>query len=141
MDCNAPNLDALKPTGETTWSGDSYLDAPMPDVRNDWKNAKENGTVGGCGLHKNFSYEELCALEESLFERRLLAGVPTPDVLKHLEDQGKGYKYTRKRAFKKEEPKPAEPTATKEEITKELKENLKQEVLKELLAELKGNKS
>ena len=140
MSWDTPNLLEKKTCEMTRIPHDDEDGYPMPDVRNEWKTSKENNALGGCGLHKNFTYEDLCELEESLFQRRLLAGVPTPDVLKHLEDQGKSHKFTRKRAFKKEEPKPAEPTATKEEITKELKENLKQEVLKELLAELKGDK-
>lgn len=118
-----------------------YIDIPMPDVRSDWKTAKAEDKLGGCGLHKNFTYEELCDLEESLFQRRLLADVPTPDVIEYHEQLKKKTQFkAKKRRFqasaKDEAP---EVEFNKEELAKEIKEKLKAEVLKELLAEIKGS--
>lgn len=120
----------------STESGE-YVDIPIVDVRHEWKTAKANNAVGGCGLHKNFTYEDLCELENSLFERRLLAGVQTPDVVEYLDEQKKHTKHRIKRSFKKVEETPAEPEV-KADGLKELKEKLKKEIMKELLDELKG---
>jgi hypothetical protein len=140
MEWNTPNLDDVKTCGKT-WFGDEYLDIAMPDVRKEWSSAKQNNTLGGCGLHKNFTYDDLCDLEESLFQRRLLADVQTPDVLEHYERLKKQTQFKSKRRFKPaEQPEEArEAEVSRDEIAKEIKEKLKAEVLKELLAELKGS--
>ena len=123
---------------DVTATSDEYVDFPMPDVRSDWRTANQNNKLGGCWLHKNFTYEELCGLEESLFQRRVLADVPTPDVQEYHERLKRQTQFKAKRCFKAVE-QPKECEASRDEVAKEIKERLKAEVLKELLAELKGS--
>ena len=110
-----------------------FEDLPMPDIRNDWK---QSSSLHGCGLHKNFTFNELCELEESLCERRILADVPTPDVIEFKNRQSK-HKYNYKRNFPKIENVAKE---EEQESFKSLKEKLKKELLKELLDEIKNEK-
>jgi len=123
--------DSCEPSTLYGWDDvDGWQDVPMPDIRNDWKKASSDGQLTGCGLHKNFTYDELCELEKSLSERRIMAGVPTPDVIEYYEAQKKT-QYKHKRNFT------ARTTLDTEESLKALKERLKREILKELLEELK----
>jgi hypothetical protein len=53
----------MNATDEEVILTDLFEDLPMPDVRRDWKQAAESNSPKGCGLHKNFTYDELCELE------------------------------------------------------------------------------
>jgi hypothetical protein len=72
------------PQTDYEWPG---MDVPVPDVRKEHVAAAEKGELRGCGLHKNFSYEDIVGVQESLRQRRILTGVPTPDVIEFYRDK------------------------------------------------------
>jgi hypothetical protein len=114
---------------------EGWVDMPDVDIRREWAAANENNELKGCGLHRDFSYDEIASLEESLRNQRIMADVPTPDVLEWKEKHGKTPYRHRKPCFAN-----SYEAEEKEESIASLKKKLKQEILKELLEELKSKK-
>lgn len=120
---------------------DLIVDIAMPDIRQNWQAANESKELHGCGLHKNFNYEELCSLESSLRERRILADVPTADVVEFKEQKKKVHRFTSERIFGKTKKKADELIELKDQLKKEIMKELAAELsIKELLAEVRAGK-
>jgi hypothetical protein len=47
----------------------------MIDIRKEWKQTNEKGKLTGCGIHRNFTFDDIFSLKNSLKEIRSMAGL------------------------------------------------------------------